>query len=161
MNRLSLRINRLKSKTKGKLPIILRGIYRMYPILTKEVRRMSTCNRLDLQTLRYKWTGWVWEITGWSWRLQENYPIQCSLLNYYMLSPRFVHAVTFVYICRTNDRGEPAVQLQMNRLSLTNNRLKFKTTKGKLPIILRGIYRTYPTLTKEIRRMWTCNRLDL
>ena len=21
----------------------------------------------------YKWTGWVWEITGWSWRLQENY----------------------------------------------------------------------------------------
>jgi hypothetical protein len=22
----------------------------------------------------YKWTGWVWEITGWSSRLQENYP---------------------------------------------------------------------------------------
>ena len=21
----------------------------------------------------YKWTGWVWEITGWSSRLQENY----------------------------------------------------------------------------------------
>jgi hypothetical protein len=23
----------------------------------------------------YRWTGWVWEITGRSWRLQENYPI--------------------------------------------------------------------------------------
>ena len=21
----------------------------------------------------YRWSGWVWEITGWSWRLQENY----------------------------------------------------------------------------------------
>ena len=28
-----------------------RGIYRIYPNLTKENRRMSTCNRLDLQTL--------------------------------------------------------------------------------------------------------------
>ena len=27
-----------------------RGIYRIYPSLTKENRRMSTCNRLDLQT---------------------------------------------------------------------------------------------------------------
>ena len=32
------------------------------------------------------------------------------------------------------DRGEP-VKLQMNRLSLRNNRLKFKTA-GRLPIIL-------------------------
>jgi hypothetical protein len=22
----------------------------------------------------YRWTGWIWEITGWSSRLQENYP---------------------------------------------------------------------------------------
>ena len=27
------------------------GIYRIYPNLIKENRRMSTCNRLDLQTL--------------------------------------------------------------------------------------------------------------
>ena len=32
------------------------------------------------------------------------------------------------------DGGEPA-ELQMNRLSLKNNRLKFKTA-GKLPIVL-------------------------
>ena len=23
--------------------------------------------------ISYKWTGWVWEITGWSSKLQENY----------------------------------------------------------------------------------------
>jgi hypothetical protein len=28
-----------------------RGIYRIYPNLIKENRRMSTCNRLDLETL--------------------------------------------------------------------------------------------------------------
>ena len=30
---------------------LFRGIYRLYPDLLKENRRMSTCNRLDLQTL--------------------------------------------------------------------------------------------------------------
>jgi hypothetical protein len=29
-----------------------RGIYRIYPNFIKEIRRMSTCNRLDFQTLR-------------------------------------------------------------------------------------------------------------
>ena len=29
----------------------LRGIYRIYPNLIKENRRMRTCNRLDLPTL--------------------------------------------------------------------------------------------------------------
>ena len=28
-----------------------RGIYRIYPYLIKERQRMSTCNRVDLQTL--------------------------------------------------------------------------------------------------------------
>ena len=51
MNRLSLRNNWLKFKAAGKLPIVLRGIYRIYLNLVKENRRMSTCNRLDLQTL--------------------------------------------------------------------------------------------------------------
>ena len=35
------------------------------------------------------------------------------------------------------DQGEPTVSYKMNRLSLRNNRLKFKTV-GKLPIILEG-----------------------
>ena len=48
----------------------------------------------------YKWTGWVWEITSRSWRLQENY------------------------------------------------------------WSFRGIYRIYPNLVKENRRMSTCNQLD-
>ena len=33
-----------------------------------------------------------------------------------------------------NDRGEPEVKLQMNQLSLRNNRLKFETS-GQSPII--------------------------
>ena len=49
----------------------------------------------------YRWTGWVWGITGWHRRLQEN----------------------------------------------TDH--------------FRGIYKTYPNLIKENRRMPTCNRLDL
>ena len=31
-----------------------RGSYRIYPNLIKENRRMSTCNRLDLQTLGFQ-----------------------------------------------------------------------------------------------------------
>ena len=55
MNRLSLRNNRLKLETAGKLPIILEEFYRIYPNLIKEIRRMSTtCNRLDLQTLVFQ-----------------------------------------------------------------------------------------------------------
>ena len=34
-----------------KLTDHFRGIYRIYPNLVKENRRMPTCNRLDLQTL--------------------------------------------------------------------------------------------------------------
>ena len=52
MNRLSLlQMNRLKFKTARKLPIILEEFIEIYPNLIKENRRMSTCNRLDLQTL--------------------------------------------------------------------------------------------------------------
>ena len=35
----------------GKITDYFRGIYRIYPNLTKEKLRMSTCDRLDLQTL--------------------------------------------------------------------------------------------------------------
>ena len=51
INRLSLRNNRLKFKTAGNLPINLEEFYRIYPNLIKESWTMSTCNRLDLQTL--------------------------------------------------------------------------------------------------------------
>ena len=30
------------------------------------------CDRGEA-AVSYKWTGWVWEIAGWSWRLDENY----------------------------------------------------------------------------------------
>ena len=51
MSRLSLRNNWLKFKTAGKLRINLEEIIEHTPNLIKKTRRMSTCNRLDLQTL--------------------------------------------------------------------------------------------------------------
>ena len=46
----------------------------------------------------------------------------------------------------------------MNRLSLRNNWLKFKTS-GKLPIISRGIYEIRLKLVKKNGKLTTCNRL--
>ena len=51
MNWLSLRNNWLKLKDSGDLRIHFRGIYRIYLNLLKRNRKMSTCNRLDLETL--------------------------------------------------------------------------------------------------------------
>ena len=51
MNRLSSRNNQLKFETAGNLPIILEEFIEIYPNLIKENRKMSTYNRLDLQTL--------------------------------------------------------------------------------------------------------------
>ena len=45
----------------------------------EKLSRAFCCKFLLLCTHRrepavsYKWTSWVWEITGWSWRPQENY----------------------------------------------------------------------------------------
>ena len=51
MNWLSLRNDRLKLKTAGKVPIIFKESIEYASNFIKENRRMSTCNRLDLQTL--------------------------------------------------------------------------------------------------------------
>ena len=48
----------------------------------------------------------------------------------------------------------------MNRLSVRNHRLKFKTA-GKITNRFRVIQRTYPNFVKENRRMSTRNRFDL
>ena len=52
MNRLSLRNNRLKFKSAGKLPIILEEFIEYTSNLIKENRRMSTCNWLDFVNTR-------------------------------------------------------------------------------------------------------------
>ena len=57
--------------------------------------------------------------------------------------------------------GRTGSQLQMNWLSLRNNRLKFKTAFMKITDHCREIYRILPNLIKENRRMSTCNRLGL
>ena len=51
MNRLSLRNESVEVQYCRKITDHFRGIYRIYPNLMKKNRRMSTCNRLDLQTL--------------------------------------------------------------------------------------------------------------
>ena len=82
MNRMSLRNNRLKFNTAGNLPIIFRGIYRIYFNLTKKNRRMSTCNRLDLQTL------------GSQPVMPKNLPDHClpsTKINSYMKTPSRNH----------------------------------------------------------------------
>ena len=56
--------------------------------------------------------------------------------------------------------GRTGSYLQMNRLSLKNNRLKFKTAE-KITDYFRGIYRIYLNLLKRNRRMSTGNQLDL
>ena len=52
MNRLNMENNRFAFKTFGKLPIVLGGIYRIHFKLITKNRKMSTCNRLILETLR-------------------------------------------------------------------------------------------------------------
>ena len=56
--------------------------------------------------------------------------------------------------------GRTGNLLQVNLLSLGNNRLKFETA-GKLPINLEEFKEYFPNLIKEKRRMSTCNWLDL
>ena len=48
----------------------------------------------------------------------------------------------------------------MNRLSLRNNQLKFKTL-GKILLIIEEFYRIYVKLLKKNQKFTTCNQLDL
>ena len=50
-NWLSLRINRLKFKTAGELLIVLEEFIEQASNELKQNQRMSTCNRLDLESL--------------------------------------------------------------------------------------------------------------
>ena len=45
---LGLKLNRLRFKTSGKLPIILEEDCRIYPQTIKKCQKTTTCNRLDL-----------------------------------------------------------------------------------------------------------------
>ena len=54
---------------------------RRYAFAMVNMARISSCIQDQLTetydrgepAIRHKWTGWVWEITGWSSKLQENY----------------------------------------------------------------------------------------
>ena len=51
MNRLSFEKQMVEVQDRKKITGHFRGMYRIHPNLIKENRKMSTCNRLDLQTL--------------------------------------------------------------------------------------------------------------
>jgi len=51
MNQLSLRNKPVDVQDCRKITDHFRGIYRIYPNLMKETQGISTCNRMDLQTL--------------------------------------------------------------------------------------------------------------
>ena len=59
-----------------------------------------------------------------------------NLPDHWMGSLAAYHRLSFY------DRGEPVASYQMNRLSLRNNRLNFKTA-GKLPIVLEEFIEYY------------------
>ena len=102
---------------------------------------MSTCNRLDLQTL-------------------QKDKIERQLGS---VSPVSNNAIIGL------DQYLEQLMIQQNRQLVTdepveflrNNQLKFIKNTGKLPIILEEMIEYTPNLVKENRRMSTCNRLDL
>ena len=98
----------------------------------KETRRMSTWNQLDLQTL------------GSQPIMPKGLPDHCCTT------------------LRTLEQwsGRTGSWLQMNRLSLRNNRLKFKTA-GKLPIILENFIKHTPHSWRKTGGCEHVNRLDL
>ena len=58
--------------------------------------------------------------------------------------------------------GRTGSRLQMHRLSLRNDRLRFIEICRKIYwLVWRNLYRIYPSLMKGDQRMSTCNRLDL
>ena len=71
MNWWSLRINPFKFKYFRKITVHLRGIYGIYPKFNEEIRKMSTCNGLDLETLG-SWVIMPKNLPGhWCWDLRR------------------------------------------------------------------------------------------
>ena len=59
---------------------------------------------------------------------------------------------------QSNEQGELNAKLQMNRLSLRNNRLKFKNSGQSLIIV--DDLQNIPQISKKNYMIATCNRLD-
>ena len=103
---------------------------------------------IEYTPISYKKGEGYQHVTGWTCKHSD--------LNRWLWCPK-ISPVTG----KTRWSGRTGSMLQMNSLSLRNNRLKFKTAR-KLPIILGGSYRIYhPNLIQESQRISTCNRLDL
>ena len=91
INRLSLRNNRLKLETSGKLPIILWGIYRIKQKMYtshkwKQNWKMSTCNQpvgfRITRILTNQWTGRFLGITGRDPSFCKSIRLQVDILRF-------------------------------------------------------------------------------
>ena len=78
-NRLSLRRNsdRLKLENSGESAIVLEESMEEYTSIErrKTGRRCQPTNDRGGPAVGYKWTGWVWEITGWRFKAAGGLPI--------------------------------------------------------------------------------------
>ena len=131
--------NRPKFNTSGKLE----AVYRIYPsFMKKKTQQMSTCEQV---------TGWTLETLGFDRLCPKIFPGTD-------VSQTLIYGIQ-IHRCQS--------MIGENRQLVTNEPVEFEEYPvevqdcKKITDHFRGIYRIYPNLIKENRRMSTCNRLDL
>ena len=123
------------------------------------------------QQWSYRWTGWVWEMTGWSSRLQEIIDHCRGIYRIYpnltkenrrmstcnrLVMPKFLPD----HWCRLGLLPASKPMTRENRQLVTDEVVEVEDCR-KITNHFTGIYRLYPNSIKENRRMSTCNRLEL
>ena len=89
-------------------------------------------------TASYRRTGWVWEITSWSSRLQDNYPhFRGMLTNYAQKSPRTQRHTSTNNWYRTSKGGDnlqPWLQLPIDMFRWINDQCWYPTRNAYQPL---------------------------
>ena len=93
-------------------------------------------------------------VTFWSWGLLDK--IICKEFEWSQLFLNTIYGTRGA----SHWAGRIVGRLQMNQLSLRNNRLKFKTSR-ELPVMLGESIEYTSNEWKQTRKMSTCTRLDL
>ena len=111
-----------------------------------------------VNNLFYKWTCWVWEITSWGSRLQENYwiyPDECVLLfGSYRVWRLFNETVMFYgsKSCMLLDASEQPMELPFITIELVSKELGWFRRVTRIinwDDQFRGIYRNMTQISKE------------
>ena len=86
-------------------------------------------------TISYRWTGWVWEITSWSSRLQENYPrFRGMLTDYAQKTPQTLRhtSTNNWYRNSKGDKLQLWLQLPIDMFHWINDRCWYVATNTRL-----------------------------